>query len=147
MTAGTELAYLRRPGLASRSTSRQRRSVEGAGMLAEQYEALLQQAGDGIFVADSEGRFIKLNAKACQLLGYPLEQLLGKSVEQVLPVNLRMQARKRLKGLSRRARLFLEVPLVKSNGDALPVEVNARDRKSTRLNSSHSRASRMPSSA
>jgi len=125
VNAGTEPAYLRRPGLASRSASRQHRSVEGTGMLAEQYEALLQQAGDGIFVADSEGRFIKLNAKACQLLGYPLEQLLGKSVEEVLPVNLRLQAREKLKGLSRRGRLFLEVPLVKSNGDALPVEVNA----------------------
>lgn len=105
------------------SATRPRRVVLGGGMLAEQYEALLQQAGDGIFVADSEGRFVKLNPKACELLGYPLDRLLGKPVDEVLPLGLDLHAQ-RSNGLPRRGRLPLEVPLTKGSGEILPVEVN-----------------------
>jgi PAS domain S-box-containing protein len=94
-------------------------------MLAEQYEALLQQAGDGIFVADSDGRFIKLNAKACDLLGHPAERLLGRPVDDVLPLGLRAQAQGHGNGWARRGRIPIEVPLIRGNGETLPVEVNA----------------------
>jgi PAS domain S-box-containing protein len=47
------------------------------------FRTLLDQAGDAFFVHDSEGRFVEVNERACESLGYTREELLRMSVFDV----------------------------------------------------------------
>ncbi|MFA7382601.1 MAG: PAS domain S-box protein [Desulfurivibrionaceae bacterium] len=44
------------------------------------FRTLLDQAGDAFFLHDPEGRFVEVNERACDSLGYTREELLGMSV-------------------------------------------------------------------
>ena len=50
----------------------------------ERYRLLAEQVTDGIFVADSHGRYVDANRAGCEMLGYKLEELLALSVPDVL---------------------------------------------------------------
>ena len=52
----------------------------GLAVLARLLEASL----DGIGISDGEGRFVYANPAACAILGYRLEQLLGRHFQMVL---------------------------------------------------------------
>jgi PAS domain S-box-containing protein len=69
----------------------QRIAIEGAradlptGLLQdeEQFRALLDQVGDVFFMHDFDGRFLDVNRRACERLGYPREELLQMSVTDI----------------------------------------------------------------
>ncbi len=50
---------------------------------AEQYSAILRSALDGFWITDLQGRFLEVNDAACQILGYPREELLHMAVRDV----------------------------------------------------------------
>src|SRR6185369_3701949 len=47
--------------------------------------ALVEQAPDGVFVADLAGRYIDVNSAGCRLLGYTREEVLTKSIVDLVP--------------------------------------------------------------
>ena len=55
-----------------------------AALLASANE-FFDQASDSIFVADMNGRFTQVNASACKMLGYDREELIGKTVVDIIP--------------------------------------------------------------
>ncbi|OKH37362.1 hypothetical protein NIES2119_14040 [[Phormidium ambiguum] IAM M-71] len=50
-----------------------------------QCETLIDLAPDAIFIADLNGIYTEVNHQACQLLGYSREELLGKSIADLIP--------------------------------------------------------------
>jgi two-component system cell cycle sensor histidine kinase/response regulator CckA len=48
-----------------------------------QYRAVFDNALDAIVIADDEGRYVDVNPAACELLGRPREDLLGRTVRDV----------------------------------------------------------------
>ena len=46
---------------------------------------LFEQAPDGIFVADLDGRYTDVNEAGCRMLGYAREELSGKTIIDLLP--------------------------------------------------------------
>ena len=42
----------------------------------ERYRFLLEEAADGISIADAQGKYLEVNSKACDLLGYTRAELL-----------------------------------------------------------------------
>ncbi len=65
---------------------RKRIEYEVASRRSEaKYRHLLEQAADGIFVGDSNSRFLEVNTKACEILGYTKEELLRMQVEDLVP--------------------------------------------------------------
>src|SRR5689334_1765338 len=46
---------------------------------------LLDQAGEGAFWADSDGRFFYVNEAACSMMGYTREEMLEMRVADILP--------------------------------------------------------------
>ena len=42
----------------------------------ERYRSLVEQARDGIFVADAQGNYLDVNPGVCQMLGYTREEIL-----------------------------------------------------------------------
>ncbi len=51
----------------------------------ELYQALFEQAADGIFIADAQGRYIEVNRRGCEMLGYTREEILDLSIEDLIP--------------------------------------------------------------
>lgn len=96
---------------------------------AEQGEAgrraLIDQAPDAIFIADPSGRYTFANEAACRLLGYARDELIGKTILELIPaedVNRLLRSReKMLRGRSHAA----EWRLRRKDGTWAPVEVHA----------------------
>jgi PAS domain S-box-containing protein len=51
----------------------------------ERTRALLELAPDAFFQADLDARFTDVNAAACRLLGYSREELVGKTIFEIIP--------------------------------------------------------------
>ena len=63
---------------------RERERAEEAFRRSEnRFRRLVEQAADAMFVHDREGRFLEVNRRACESLGYTREELLGMSVPDV----------------------------------------------------------------
>ena len=64
--------------------TRARNEAEAAGRESEQrFRSLVEQAADGLYVHDVEGRIVDVNQRACQSLGYNREELLAMHVWDV----------------------------------------------------------------
>lgn len=57
----------------------------GSAPSAAHLRALIEQASDGIFIADSEGRYTFANQAGCRMLGYAREQIVGKTIFDLIP--------------------------------------------------------------
>ena len=53
----------------------------------ERYRGLAEQMTDGIFVTDSEGRYVDANRAGCEMFGYTLEELKTLTVRDVIPAD------------------------------------------------------------
>ena len=51
---------------------------------AEHFQLLVEQASDGIFLADSEGRYIDVNSAGSKMLGYARDEILQRSIADVI---------------------------------------------------------------
>ena len=59
--------------------------LHGRGELSrETLELIIEHSKESIFVTDASGRVILVNPVACELLGFSKEELMGKSVQQLL---------------------------------------------------------------
>lgn len=87
---------------------------------------LVEQAPDGIFVADLDGRYTDVNDAGCRMLGYSREELLGKTIVDLLPADdiARLWHSKAL--LLEGAVDVSEWMLLRKDGSYIPVEVSAR---------------------
>ncbi|MEP7163419.1 MAG: PAS domain S-box protein [Ferruginibacter sp.] len=91
------------------------------------YRELIEQASDGIFISDQNGKYIDVNSSACRILGYSKEELLNMSSAEIL------FHEKDAKGLpSRYSDLIsgkssiLETSLKRKDGSILTVESNSK---------------------
>lgn len=49
------------------------------------YRAMVEQAADGITIADYQGKYTEVNSRACEMLGYSREEFLQMSISDVVP--------------------------------------------------------------
>jgi PAS domain S-box-containing protein len=49
------------------------------------YRTLVQQASEAIFIADDKGHYIDANARACTMVGYTREEILGLTMTDLIP--------------------------------------------------------------
>jgi PAS domain S-box-containing protein len=54
------------------------------GLSAAALKAVVEQAPDGIFIADVQGRYTYVNAAGCRMLGYSRDDILNKSITDLL---------------------------------------------------------------
>jgi PAS domain S-box-containing protein len=88
--------------------------------------ALVDEAPDAIFVADLGGRYLDVNGAACRMLGYARDELIGKSISDViLPDDAgRLEATK--DGLLRGDASVSEWTLLRRDGSQVVAEVSAK---------------------
>jgi PAS domain S-box-containing protein len=67
------------------SALRRRRAEEEADQTHRVLEAVIEGTTDDVFVKDLSGRFIALNARAAGTIGLPREELIGRTLHELLP--------------------------------------------------------------
>ena len=50
----------------------------------EQFRTLIEQASDGIFVSDAQGKYLDVNSAGCRMLGYSREEILGLGITELI---------------------------------------------------------------
>ena len=51
----------------------------------EKYRTLVEQASDGIYIADANGRIVTVNSSGCRLSGYSEAEIIGKTIDEFVP--------------------------------------------------------------
>jgi PAS domain-containing protein len=69
----------------------------------ERFRILIDQATDGIFIADASGRYQDVNPAGCEMLGYTLEEMLRLSRPGSTPSNRQRPPGDRPSSRSRRS--------------------------------------------
>ena len=82
----------------------------------DRFVAYFQQATYGIFVADAAARIVEVNAAACQMTGYAVDELLNLEVPDLHPPELRDDIRIDFEELRTRGYLRQERPFVGKGG-------------------------------
>jgi PAS domain S-box-containing protein len=113
--------------VAVRDISEQRRIAEALERAEAQLRELWEQASDGIFVANLEGRYTAVNGAACRMLGYAREELVGKTIlDLILPEDAPRLAADRAALETPGHVAVSEWELLCKDGSLLPVEVSAK---------------------
>ena len=100
--------------------------VDAARREAEaRFRVYVDNAPDGLFVIDREGRYVEANSAACALVGYSREELLSLSIVDLVPPDRRELAATALHALNEGEELQRETFLQAKNGEVVPVEVHA----------------------
>lgn len=108
----------------------ERQAQAQAEVLAERrFRKLIENAPDGILQVDSEGNIVIANRTAEKLLGYTREELMGLSVDRLVPVVHRIgHARSRqffaAAGVSRPMGQGLDLYARRKDGTEFPVEIS-----------------------
>jgi PAS domain S-box-containing protein len=93
----------------------------------ENFRALADNAGDGIFISVGEGTHVYANRQAAEMTGYSVAELLNVTVEDLMSSDERQRAvtryRKRLAGENVPNRY--ETVILKKDGASVPVELTA----------------------
>lgn len=98
----------------------------GRELTATQMQLLIEQASDGIFVADQSGLYTFVNEAGCRMLGYSYEEIVGKTIVDLIPnedVDRLLYSKFEL---LRGATHVAEWQLRCKDGSWLPVEVSAK---------------------
>ena len=88
--------------------------------------ALVEQASDGIFVADLDGRYTDVNSVGCRMLGYPREEIVGKTIVDLIPPEDAERLAQSKERLLEGDTDIAEWKLRRKDGTYLPVEVSAK---------------------
>ncbi|MEI6293976.1 MAG: PAS domain S-box protein, partial [Methanomicrobiales archaeon] len=91
----------------------------------EKFREYIEYSPEGIFVADSGGRYIDVNRAACDLVGYTREELLALDITQLVPAKNLAASRKRFQDLQTNGQFFVESRLLKKDGSEIPVIMNS----------------------
>ncbi len=87
---------------------------------------LLEHAPLGVFVANLEGHYTEVNTAGCRLLGYPREEILGKTISELIPeTDVQRLARSRERMLAGNVDVD-DWRLRRADGTYVPVEVSAK---------------------
>ncbi|MEK6572171.1 MAG: PAS domain S-box protein, partial [Bacteroidota bacterium] len=88
------------------------------------YRQLIEQATDGIFIADQGGRLLLVNPKSCEMLGYTSDELLRLNILDTYPVDERNLAVQRMREVRTGKTLQFERRMRRKEGTFIPVEVS-----------------------
>ena len=103
----------------------ERKEAEKALMESEEkYRALMDNAGEGILLADIDGNHLEANKKLVDLLGYPIEELLKLNFSQIVPsedVERAKAAFKELKAVG--SGTMDNATILRQDGKRIPVDI------------------------
>lgn len=90
------------------------------------YRVLMEQAADGIAIYDQQGRLVEANPRACEVLGYTREEMLGLTLGDVVDPEDLARTPIRYDILNTGQTLISERLLRRKDGSLVPCEISAK---------------------
>ena len=103
-----------------------RQSREDLVRAEHKFRDLFENATDGLFIVDLEGKFIDVNRTAHERLGYTKDEMLAMRIADLNTPQFNAVLRGRLSRIRSEGRAIFESAHRKKDGTVMPVEVNAR---------------------
>jgi two-component system, cell cycle sensor histidine kinase and response regulator CckA len=91
-------------------------------MSEQRYLQLIEQAGDGIFLLDKDQRFIIVNSKGCEMLGYTKDEMRNLTILDTYPDELLDPAKKRQDLIRTSGSHRFERPMKRKDGTTFLIE-------------------------
>jgi PAS domain S-box-containing protein len=92
----------------------------------ERLRELFEEASDGIFIADLDGRYTNINSAGCRMLGFQREALIGKAMIDLIPAEDADRLLQNRDTLLQGQTHVDEWRLRRKDGNYLPVEISAK---------------------
>ncbi len=92
----------------------------------ERYRSLIEQASEGIFLADADGFYTDVNTAACEMLGFSRDELLGKNLIEIVPPDEDEQRPLEFNALRSNRVCRMNSYLKRKDGTLIPVEISAK---------------------
>jgi PAS domain S-box-containing protein len=92
----------------------------------EDYRQVIEEAADGVFLLETDGRFVVVNPAICKMTGYTREEMLQMTVLDTYLPGERAAAERRQVDIRSAANVNFERLMRRKDGTALVVEVSAR---------------------
>lgn len=80
------------------------------------YRSYIENAPDGVFVADENGRYADVNEATCRMTGYSKEELLKMTMTDLLPEELKKISLVHFRTLVKTGNLKIDIPFKHKNG-------------------------------
>lgn len=109
-----------------------RKQIEHALQISEiNYRSIMDQAADGIFIADQTGKYLDVNRAGCEMLGYTREEILGMSMQELTVADEAnpIQFSDMFEGKT----ILVQRELKGKDGRLVPVEISAKMMEDGRL--------------
>ncbi len=103
-----------------------REAQQALARAERRYTQLVEQASDGIFIADASLRLLDVNSAACRLTGYSREELLQRQVGDLLEPESLVVAPLRVDDLRAGHNIVTERRILRRDGTVVVAEVSAR---------------------
>jgi PAS domain S-box-containing protein len=128
---GTGQNLLAEPGVQAivanyRDITERKQAEEVLRQSEEKYRMLVEQASEGIFVADADGNHIEVNSRGSEMLGYTRAEILRLKISDLLEPGELERAPLRLDELRQGKTLLTERTFVRKNGSIFPAEVSVK---------------------
>ena len=92
----------------------------------EKFRTLVQQAADGIFIADLEGNYLEVNESMAKLTGYSIDELKQMNGRQIVEAEDLKKQPLKLEEIKTGNPVFIERVIRKKDGTLRNVEISAR---------------------
>ncbi len=90
----------------------------------EKYRSMIEQASDGIYIVDNEGRYFEANPAGCLLVGYTRDEMIKMTSREILPEGELPISRLKTKELKLGQTIYMERKIRKKNGQMIDVEAS-----------------------
>lgn len=92
----------------------------------EKFRTIVEQASDGIFIADKDTRFTEVNTSGCQITGYTLEELKKMKIVDLIPAEDLEHMPMQITNLKAGESITNERRLKRKDGVVINVEISAK---------------------
>jgi len=86
---------------------------------------IMENSADAIGIINLRGEFIFANLTASKMMGYPLEEIIGKTIADITPSQHKEDINSQILKLLNQGKLFTEWTLLKKDNSVITAEVNA----------------------
>ena len=110
-----------------------KRAEEARLTTESRYRMLVEQAADGIFITDANGRILDVNSSGLEMLGYTRRELLMKSVQDLFLPGDGEGLGDVVEALTRGRIIRSEWTFLREDGARIPIEISAKKLEDGRL--------------
>ncbi len=90
----------------------------------EEFREIIEHSADAVFIVDNQGRYVYINTKGVQMLGYSKEEMLQLTIADISPMNRVGKYFEIFQQTVQVGSFFAEIQLVKKDGNLLSADLN-----------------------